>query len=325
MPQIVETECASCHRSYPDWTQANFLHAPVPRTCLDCHADGRPDTPTHQSPQGLGDCASCHIVTDWTLTDPAELHTPLPASCLTCHQDDPQPQNIFHTQVFEAECASCHRSYPGWTPADFLHAPVPSACNACHSDLRPATPTHQSAAGLADCARCHVVDDWAVTDAATLHAPLPASCLTCHQSEPRQPTIFHAQVFDAECASCHHEYPGWTPADFLHAPVPGTCVDCHSDQRPNTATHQTAASQGDCASCHIVTPAGLQPTRSRSTRRFRRLACPVTKTSRDRLRSSTPRSPSPSAPAVTINTRVGRRLISCTRRSRTPATRATVI
>ena len=195
--QVFETECASCHRSYPDWTPADFLHAPVPRTCLDCHADLRPDTPTHQAPQGQGDCASCHIVTDWTITDPATLHALLPASCVTCHENDPQPQTIFHTQLFDTECASCHRNYPDWTQTDFLHAPVPGTCNACHSDLRPATQTHQSAAGLGDCAGCHVVTDWATTDPAAIHTPPPASCMTCHQNDPQPQTLFHTQVFDA--------------------------------------------------------------------------------------------------------------------------------
>jgi NAD-dependent SIR2 family protein deacetylase len=250
--QLFDTECASCHRSYPGWTPADFLHAPVPRTCLDCHADLRPDTPTHQAPQGQGDCASCHIVTDWTITDPATIHALLPASCVACHENDPQPQTIFHTQVFDTECASCHRNYPDWTQTDFLHAPVPGTCGACHSDLRPATQTHQSAAGLGDCAGCHVVTDWATTDPAAIHTPPPASCVTCHRDDPQPQTLFHTQLFDTECASCHRSYPDWTSADFLHSPVPGACNACHSDLRPNTPTHRSAMGLGDCARCHVV-------------------------------------------------------------------------
>ncbi|MFZ1866084.1 MAG: hypothetical protein WAU39_17820, partial [Polyangiales bacterium] len=116
--QMLEPECARCHRSFPDWTRADFLHAPVPETCNACHSDLRPDTPTHQSAAGQGDCASCHIVTDWSVTDPAELHTPLPASCSTCHQNEQREQTVFHTQVLEPECASCHQNYPDWTQAD---------------------------------------------------------------------------------------------------------------------------------------------------------------------------------------------------------------
>jgi NAD-dependent SIR2 family protein deacetylase len=247
--QVFEPECASCHRNYPGWAPADFLHAPVPGSCNECHSDLRPTTPSHQSAAGLGDCARCHIVDDWAVTDVAALHAPLPASCKTCHQSEPRQSTIFHTQVVEPECASCHRSYPDWTQVDFLHEPVPGTCNACHSNLRPATPTHQSAAGLGDCAGCHVVNDWKLADPKTLHTPLPAACIGCHGNEPRSSNPFHAQTYDPECATCHHSYPDWTPATFAHLPKPTRCYDCHESQRPTTSTHPAA---GDCLGCHAT-------------------------------------------------------------------------
>jgi len=227
----------------------DFLHTPVPSSCLDCHSDRRPNTATHQTAAGQGDCASCHLVTNWSAADPATLHTPLPTSCLTCHQNEPRQPTIFHTQVTQRECASCHRNYPDWTQTDFAHTPVPSTCNTCHSDLRPSTPTHQTTAGRGDCAGCHVVNDWALADPVAIHTPLPAACIGCHGNEPRLNSPFHSQTYDPECATCHHSYPDWTQTAFAHVPKPTRCYDCHEWQRPSTSTHPAS---GDCLGCHAT-------------------------------------------------------------------------
>ena len=70
-------ECLECHLTTEDgvgelWQEDVHAHAGI--TCDACHGGTRPSNLTHQTVQGQGDCATCHVVTAWSQTDPAALH-----------------------------------------------------------------------------------------------------------------------------------------------------------------------------------------------------------------------------------------------------------
>ena len=235
--RIVTTNCGVCHRSAADaaaavtWASGKSgtggvqyhaaLNAAVmaqPASCLDCHANSRPQGSLtsqnaslvtgvsfdHAAPAAQGDCAACHAATAapaWTSWRAGKFHlagASNPPSCLPCHAGE-RPT-----------------STTTWTSTTYKNSPfdyVTSSAGSTHGDGQ-------------DCAVCHSGpgtgawgsnQNWA--GGAYNHGPgTPAatSCIVCHttQRPDVQPGTTaaamatalgfdHATNGTGECIGCH--------------------------------------------------------------------------------------------------------------------------
>lgn len=222
---IVTEECGTCHAPPSDaaptatWASAQY-HASLdrgaiaqPSSCLDCHANSRPDHLLdstnsalvgsrqfdHTTGNALNDCTSCHASTStWTT---GVFHHPgdvAPTSCTTCH-DAERPT-----------------STAGWTSTSYTSAPFDYGTN-------PSGVPH--GAGQ-DCVLCHSApgtsggsDTWAGGHfqhgvAMGLDA---SACVTCHASQ--RPDIALGSAAAAIAV---------LPGNFDHVlNGAGDCFGCH--------------------------------------------------------------------------------------------------
>jgi hypothetical protein len=198
---IVTQDCSVCHVSpsatvNATWQTNALFHASLgmqPGSCIDCHANTRPKAPVlvapnnvvfdHQSPDALGDCATCHKATSGTWND-GKFHdtSPAPASCVDCHAAErpttgaapsgppfdygTNSSNITHGDGLD--CVTCHAgsaSTKVWSGGQYVHeasaarlAPSDMTCVACHSSQRPVMPVSgfdHALNGTGDCYGCH--------------------------------------------------------------------------------------------------------------------------------------------------------------------------
>lgn len=232
--RIVTTDCGICHRSPSggtsrvDWASGKSgedvkFHAslsaagtPQPASCLDCHANARPQGPLTSRGSSLsagisfdhagatGDCAACHAASaapSWSSWKQGKYHLAgdaTPATCLPCHAGE-RPT-----------------SASGWSSATYKTSPFDYGTNAAGS-------THGDGQ---DCARCHAgpgTGAWGGTQnwvgghfnhgAGT---PSANSCIICHstqrpdlQSGSSAAAAATALGFDhstngtGECIGCH--------------------------------------------------------------------------------------------------------------------------
>jgi hypothetical protein len=251
MMSLVNPECGTCHQSPNSaggtWTtaanggSAMAFHASLtaagkmqPASCLDCHANSRPDLviasgPNHPLPANVtfdhaalaakGDCVSCHAGatqgSDWR---PGIFHTPgsaTPTTCLPCHATE-RPT-----------------SSSGWANTTFTKAPF---------NYGPVSFTNSS--GMT-----------------TIGHGADQDCVTCH-SNPGTGQWGAGQNWAAG---------QFTHSGANLAVVGNTCVTCHSAQRPDLVLGAAAAKAlfvsvnlpsgfdhsvdgtGDCAGCHQAT------------------------------------------------------------------------
>lgn len=180
---IVTQDCGTCHAAPSEadptaaWTSGTF-HAALdraaiaqPSSCLDCHANSRPDHPIdstnsslapgqtfdHLLHGGMGDCMTCHTST--TTWAGGAFHQPgdtLPTSCSSCHDGerptiDPgtprtapfdfgtNPLGVTHGDG--QDCVTCHTTTDTWAGGYFQHASPggvdAATCVACHATQRP--------------------------------------------------------------------------------------------------------------------------------------------------------------------------------------------
>ncbi|MCO4773526.1 MAG: hypothetical protein KDA24_26065 [Deltaproteobacteria bacterium] len=289
--------CSSCHAEHRgrdadliQFDPQSFVHTDAgfalegghDAACEDCHAAdtwlgaGRRCDDCHKTPHGsrflrlgpMGDCASCHTITDWDVAElPASFdhanssrvrypldgaHTDV--ACLDCH-----PKSVFAPTPF-ARCSTCH---------DDPHRLAKGECDDCHDTDRWEAPSASHAnlgfalRGLhtsAPCTSCHGED---------LFAPLRHQrCGQCHE-DPHE-----GSFAPRDCEACHDAHPvAWALRDFdhssfelagRHADVPcrkchgegetqvwtglatDQCSDCHRDE------HEGRFTPDDCAACHTV-------------------------------------------------------------------------
>ncbi len=283
-------QCSGCHM--PDFnktTNPNHVKSGFPQTCDTCHTTnawqpasfdhsktGFPLTGTHVSTP----CLQCHINNNYTLNSPA---------CATCHMaSDNSTTNPNHKSAgFPTDCSMCH-STVNWTSATFdhsktgfpltgAHAPLQcaqchvnnnynlttAACSTCHLPEYNSTtnPNHKTAGFPTDCTLCHSTTNWtsATFDHAKTGFPLTgthtttacaachvgnnynltsAACANCHQTEYNATTNpnHKAAGFSTDCSLCHTTV-NWAGAVFDHSKTGFTL----------TGTHVTTA----CALCHV--------------------------------------------------------------------------
>ena len=229
----VPYDCAVCHQPpskalTATWamnaagTTPALFHAsltaagqPQPTSCLDCHANSRPNAiltssnssmaPNlafdHGAGPALGDCASCHVnqaatATQWTSWSQAKFHlagSSNPTTCLPCHTGERPVSNA------------------GWVSTTYQNSPFDYGTNASgitHGDGQ-------------DCAACHRgpgTGVWGSTqnwvNGVFTHGPTTISgttCIACHLSQrptspvgPAGTTPFdHSLNGTGDCLGCH--------------------------------------------------------------------------------------------------------------------------
>lgn len=246
----IETECASCHKSFEKSAQRALcmdchedvatdiregrglhgLHPDIGDTqCRDCHAEhlGRDadvvgldeDAFDHRytdfeliGKHGETECADCHLADD--------RHRDAPSACFDCHEDDDP-----HERTMSDSCGDCHTP-ADWTEVEFDHDTTDWPLVGKHADT--------------NCDECH--DDKTFRGA-------PTNCYGCHAEDDA-----HDGRSGNECETCHSPS-GWDDTRFDHArdtdfPLLGqhgqlTCDDCHSDD-PFADTLDMR-----CVSCHL--------------------------------------------------------------------------
>lgn len=260
-------DCAACHRSTAGELEFRGLAFAA---CSDCHDD------PHEARLG-GECASCHVTTDWgavaddafdhgvtrfalegahATVECAACHTPdRPLRiagferCTTCHADEHLGQ--FARRSDGGACESCH-SVEAFTPALFteedhragnfplegLHRGV--ACVECHVET-----TYRPAGGGPEVTTARFRFD-------------DRSCAACHQ-DPHAGTV-DAWLADGGCATCHTDA-GWEISAFDHALTGFTlegahaeaaCLECHpsAEHGGEARPLALAGTPSDCAECH---------------------------------------------------------------------------
>lgn len=213
---IVIHDCGVCHVPAEGWSTAAF-HEPLddarleqPESCLDCHANSRPETVLtsansslapglefdHSVGEGMRDCALCHAST--TSWEGGSFHRPddvLPPACSPCHEGE-RPT-----------------SDEGWESRTYTDSPFDYGTNTLGI-------TH---GGGQDCIGCHTGGDTGGTTTwvggvfghgsdtiATM------ACVSCHVSQ--RPDLV---LGEAEAAAL-------LPNGFNHAlNGTGDCFGCH--------------------------------------------------------------------------------------------------
>jgi hypothetical protein len=308
----ISTQCQSCHLTdYNKTTNPSHVAAGFPQDCSLCHttvnwqgaafnhstATKFPLTGAHATVAcglchvnnvfaGLAtDCASCHLGTFKTTTNPNHVVAGFPTDCSLCHSTSSWANAVFdHSKVgfnltgahAAAACAACH--------ANNRFAGTPTQCGACHiADYNQTTNPNHAAAGFPqDCSLCHSTANWsgasfdhsktgfALTGAhvATLcsachvnnqFAGLSTACAGCHLNDFKSaanPNHVTAG-FPQQCEVCHNTT-AWQPASFDHSktafPLTGahvkvTCANCH-------VNGVFAGTPTDCYACHKTDYAG---------------------------------------------------------------------
>jgi hypothetical protein len=187
---ILTMDCATCHKNPgTSWSGGNFhssLGNNQPSSCIDCHANSRPNgsvmasgatTSFDHSDAGLGDCISCH--TSYVAWAPGKFHLSSGAqsSCLSCHASE-RPTSTSGFTAYDnvnkpfdvtthggsLDCITCHSgtnqyvSKANWGTGNYSHVQTLSSCISCHSSQRPTTVVNgfnHSLSGTGDCFGCH--------------------------------------------------------------------------------------------------------------------------------------------------------------------------
>ena len=273
-------DCFLCHNEL-SWAPAKFNHntntgfplkgGHIGIDCVSCHSNGYKVTSTN--------CASCHLASYNSSTNPAHVTAKFSNDCKSCHTEigwRPSSYNHNTATTFAlngghtgVSCISCHaKGYAG----------ISSECVSCHLTNFNATtnPNHITAKYSTDCKICHNVNAWSpatfnhttnttfpLTGAhigvacASCHsagyAGIPTTCVSCHLTNFNATTNpgHVAAKFSTACETCHSTT-AWAPSTFNHNtattfPLAGahiglTCASCHSSGYAGIST--------TCVSCH---------------------------------------------------------------------------
>ncbi len=233
-----DVECETCHETGE--------YADTPKECASCHTldeelvldteylasmarAAGPNYPLHYQ----GDCANCHVDTEWSeiIYDHAHVF-----DCVSCHAGDiPLEQasvdetprfvrNVLWkynakpataTQVhYPGDCKDCHTSFETWEEYEFDHHQ--GTCQSCHG--------------------VYNFTDIFETDESCLRID---SCQECHNYDG------HEEKYPGDCTNCHTDVNDWLNIQVNHDIYPN-CVQCHLDDKPNPH------SVGQCSDCHVT-------------------------------------------------------------------------
>ena len=271
------TQCQMCH-TFDNWGNVNFLNgrfnhaltrfpltgAHLTTPCLQCHVNN----------QFVGlstQCASCHMASFTTATDPNHVTAGFPTDCSLCHSTVNWLNAVFdHSRTSfpltgahaPLQCAQCH------TNNTFVG--LSNTCVSCHlTDFNKATnPNHITSAFPQQCEVCHTATAWSPASFNHNSTPFPltgahvnVACTSCHVNNVFQGT-------PTDCYSCHKpEYQSTTNPNHTSAGYPTTCANCHATTSwaGATATHNQfpiysgthARVWTTCADCH-TNPSNFQ-------------------------------------------------------------------
>ena len=258
----VASQCLACH---PRGTSGGFNHATsifpltgahITVTCIQCHQNGYPNTPTT--------CVACHQTDFNNTNNPSHKSLALSTDCLTCHTTTAGWGNALlpnHGTYFQltgahltvATCATCHNgNFTNTTPATCVGchqtsfntavnpnhtlAGIPTTCETCHTSTAwiPSTFSHVNTGfaltGLHNTIQCSACHAGKVTGSSAL-------CASCHQSVYNTALNHVAQSYPTTCELCHNTT-DFKQATFNHAnttfPLTGahttiTCTNCHKN------------------------------------------------------------------------------------------------
>ena len=274
------TTCSDCH-SQTAWVPSTFdhstvypllgVHATIAKNCVQCHANGYPNTPNT--------CAGCHTTDYNQTTKPNHATSQFPTTCETCHTPSSWvPSTFNHTTVYPitgahttVACNLCHTT-------GYIN--TPNTCAGCHTTNYNQTtnPNHNASGISTDCASCHTTNPgWKpvtypadhsklqgahvpiANDCAACHKGIysnsPKVCYDCHSANYTQSTnpSHTASLFPTTCAECHSQT-AWVPSTFdhntvypltgAHTTIAKNCILCHAKGYPNTPN--------TCAGCHTT-------------------------------------------------------------------------
>jgi hypothetical protein len=187
-------DCGTCHSapsqtSGAHWSTTALFHAAQqPATCLECHANTRPEVVSwpdagvrpglvfdHSGAAWLGECSVCHVATSFTSWSGGQFHASAgtPATCLPCHAGERPASGSGLGYLFDflpndagvshgggQDCHLCHAGSTGqWPGASFLHTDPPATvtCILCHTTQwsKDAGGFDHADNGTGDCFGCH--------------------------------------------------------------------------------------------------------------------------------------------------------------------------
>jgi len=246
-------DCVDCHKS-----ETNLRWDRIGNNCASCHMPSynTSTNPNHITAGFSTECAQCHDpeARSWNGSGDFHFYFPLVgghdiSDCSKCH-------DVTNFSNISPECYYCHKSdYEGVTSIDHIAGNFSKDCTECHSmdawtpatlkshDAFPLTGVHD----IADCAKCHDVTDY---------SNISSDCVSCHLNDYNNATsVDHVGAnFSKNCLDCHN-LNGWSPALFedhdaqffpvfsgKHAGTWNTCDECHT-----TAGDYSAFS---CIDCH---------------------------------------------------------------------------
>lgn len=276
-----DVECETCHTTGE--------YADTPTDCVSCHiledelvldaaylasmaTAAGPNYPLHYE----GDCATCHVDTEWSeiIYDHAKVK-----NCISCHAGDIPTQEELADETprfvrnviwkntnakpaatsqihYPGDCKECHTSIETWE--DYTYDHHQSTCNSCHINgdydavitIKQDEPClrvescqdchsydkHTGGKFTGDCINCHTD----VNEWMPVHVnhEIYTNCLQCHLDEKPMPH------YVGQCSLCHGNV-DWTRVNFKHSGKTANCATCHD------APH---ADRGNtCSSCHNTT------------------------------------------------------------------------
>ena len=256
-------DCGMCH-STVNWTNATFDHTAFTKfpltgahatlQCTQCHINGQfAGTPTN--------CASCHMSSYNSTTNPNHKASGFPTDCSICHSTVAWiPASFDHSKTAfpltgahtSLACATCHVNNNFTT--------LPTDCYSCHvKDFNSTTnPKHAAAGFPTTCNTCHTTVSWAGAVFNHNNTPFPltgahvsVACTSCHINN-----VFAGTPTD--CFACHQaQYLGTTNPNHTTAGFPTTCATCHTTVAWTGATFNHTwfnmnhgGANGVCATCH---------------------------------------------------------------------------
>lgn len=221
------------------------------KTCItsECHTEYTSKPHVH-GPVSLGDCKSCH-----ELTDPNAHTFALTREgndlCEYCHLDQTTRSHI-HEPLTTDGCTECHDPHSSESPALITEKTVAELCRRCHDTGQDVAFPHGPVA-VGECTICHASHS---ADRESLLVDEPTElCFGCHvvtQEELAEFEFVHEPARN-DCIGCHNPH-GAANMKMVKADAPELCYACHEEirQTAETSVHQHSAvtEKGGCLNCH---------------------------------------------------------------------------
>jgi len=247
--------CIECHRDFEAAAAGRLrhMHAPVARTCLQCHLPHAGERADLLKKSETDLCRDCH---DLEVIDGAHRVPVVRAKCSGCH--DPHGSetpgmltgSFIHAPFGDGSCEGCHRIGRGTKIR--LRVDGPALCYACHSDLEAQFSTGSVHTVVADgkCTACH--NPHMGKFSKLLSEKGAALCFSCHEDIRKkvEGPGGHAAAKKG-CEGCHDPHRSDHEDQLLDEPT-ALCLKCHAPENEELrAKHLDADLAGTrCVGCH---------------------------------------------------------------------------